>query len=228
MDPLVTSSLISAGGGLLGSVFGGKKKRGPDLDDIQAFNQQNFENLFKSKMNMADKFGLHRLTMLGVDPGSGSVQPVFSGDGGGGPSAGDFIDQAGQGISRAVAAYAGREERDVMLQSMALDLENKRLQNQRLASEIRLMQSPGTPPPLPVDPLGGKTVPRWTYLAEPDGMVTRVLNQDAGDNEFMMGQDFLMHSLPDMAKNYTRRSMDNFQRFLGRAISRATRYLERR
>lgn len=209
MDPLVTSTLISTGANMLGGLLGRNKGPKPMSDkDMLGWNQANFENMFESQMRMANKHGIHPLVMLGQNPGAGQATPVFSGEGAGGPTAGDFLSQAGQGVSRAVEAWMTRDMRAAQREMVSLDIEHKRLQNARLAAETRLMTQPGTPPGI------GPERPRSIFLRDRDGKLTEVLNPEAGDNEFLMAQDWITRTLPQDLKNMSRRTADSLKRAL--------------
>lgn len=207
MDPLTTASLISTGGSFLGGLFRGNDGPSPKEQMNHQINLQ--RTLWLDQLPMmvrgAKKAGLHPLVAAGVNPASGGS---FSYGGSDGDSAGQFLADAGQGISRAVEAYSTREERALQRTGMALDLENKRLHNTRLASEIRLMQTGSTNPP-------GMTpgmIPRNIHAVDPDGRAVRVLNPEAGDNEFLMMADFLSRTLPDELRHMTGRTKAEFKK----------------
>lgn len=218
MDPLVTSSLISAGGNFLGGLFGGDK--GPGFMETMNNSRQMQAKMNRGAYNdaawAADNFGLNRLvTMAGINPAGG---PAVSAFGGSGSELGDTLRDMGHGISRAAEAYMTREDRVLQRTNAALEVENKKLQNDRLAAEIRLMQQPGTPPGLP------GAIPRSIFLQDRDGKVTEVLNPDAGDNEFLMAQDWMTRTLPQDVANMARRSYDKFAGGVRRVFSRRSSY----
>jgi len=112
MDPLIGSSLISAGANLLGGLFG------DDDDDsakeIAAQNaalQREFaQNGIRWKVEDAKAAGIHPLAALGANTISYTPQAV--GDlGGGGSRWGGVIRNMGQDISRAMDATRTSEER---------------------------------------------------------------------------------------------------------------------
>lgn len=102
------------------------------------------QNRLQWMVEDAQKAGIHPLAALGM----GSPSPAFSTD-----NQFDRIAEMGQGISRAVDSFATSEDRDLLRKSAVLDLENKSLQNDRLRSEIALMQQPGTPPGFALSPV---------------------------------------------------------------------------
>jgi len=226
MDPLVTSTLISAGSSLLGSVFGGKKK-GPSLEDIQNANVRQEDMLFDSRMENAKQHGIHPLVMLGIPPSGGSTF-AFGGGESSEPSTAEKMAEMGQGVSRAAHAWLTREERELGKVSAQLQVENQALQNDRLRSEIALLHQPGSPPgqfgttdpryPGRNDlPLGADSAsPRYLPLVNPDGTITNVTSPNAGDNEFLMLWDFISKTLPDELKNLVGRDAKKIRKLLNR------------
>lgn len=220
MDPLVTSSLISAGSGLLGGAFGGGQKTpryypyykamlGPDVAKNTTgavMNGMIETEMFNARMKAAKKNNIHPLSMLGVQFG-GTAQPTatFGGEDAG-SKWGNALAETGQGISRAVAAWSSREERAMAKTSAKLNLENQQLQNDRLRSEIALMHGAGSPPGMSgmgnnsdaryptqaLMPLGyGDTAPLLRKGVDPfTGKTVRVYNDDLGDNEAMQFATF--------------------------------------
>lgn len=179
--------------------------------------QRNAKYMPSAIIQGAKRAGIHPLAALGMPtmgPGSVSI-------GGGNDRAADIADRVGSGISRAEAAWTGREDREVAKQSARLQLENMQLQNDRLRSEIGLMSAPGSPPGMAVDPLmpdqaqSVPSIPQEFYKALPtplgvsgskplstigvdeDGVPVRVFNQDLGDNDFLQVAHALRYTLPD-------------------------------
>lgn len=140
MDPLVSSTLISAGSSLLGGLIGGGEKRPRYKDAIQAGYYSTMKD-FEARMDASKKYGLHPSLTLGV-PTANSPAPFQAGTD---DRVGAGIREMGQGISRAVEAGAYKEDRAVARESAALQLTNQRLQNERLMSEIALMNHARTP-----------------------------------------------------------------------------------
>ena len=145
-------TLGNAAGGIgqflggLGSVFGGKKK-GPSHADQLAFNNQIVRGTIANTVGAAKEAGIHPLAALGINPASGAGFQI--GNDSTGPDIGSAIANMGQGIGRATAAYQSKEQRLMEQASATLSLENQQLQNDRLRSEIRLINQPATPPPIP-------------------------------------------------------------------------------
>lgn len=208
MDPLVTATLISTGANMLGGFLNKSSgPKSPNFVEASQYNEGVHQRAVRNQIPLlvegAKKAGIHPLAALGVPVSSPNTLQPF-GDAGGSSGVGDFLSNAGQGVSRAVEAYMTREDRAISRASAALDLENKRLQNTRLASEIRLLQA-GSTPGLP-----GKVHDRSIWARDRDGKLTEVLNPDLGDNEFMMAQDWMTRTLPQDIKNMSRRTFEAF------------------
>lgn len=221
MDPLVTSSLISAGSNLLGGVFGGSKKS--KVDPVEQFRALQGEanryaldfatKIPKAQMYGWKEAGIHPLAGLGMaSPGAPAVGTFGQDTGSSGRDWGQIMSDMGQGVSRAVAAYATREEREMARYSSALQLENQQLQNDRLRSEIALMHAPGSPPGLSGSgndadarypsqshmPMGfGDTAPLFRIGRDENGNLIRVYNDDLGDNEVLQALTAFGYSVPD-------------------------------
>lgn len=127
---------------VVGGLFGGKSKGPSAYEQSKEFAQNRLQWLVKD----AEAAGIHPLAAIGM----GSPSPAFSTDQE--PSTVDRISNMGQGIGRAMQAYGSREDRAILQKSAMLDLENKSLQNERLRSEISLMQQPGSPPGFALNP----------------------------------------------------------------------------
>lgn len=140
MDPLVTSTLISTGANILGGALGGGQKRPRYRDALQA-QMYATENDFNTRMKMAKKHGIHPSLALGVQP-TQAPEGFIAGTN---SKMDNIFSSLGQGVSRAVEAGASKEERLMARTSAALELENKRLQNERLTSEIALMNHSRVP-----------------------------------------------------------------------------------
>lgn len=247
MDPLVTSSLISTGGSLLGGLLGGGSKRPRISEAIKnaiGYKKHNSTSIalldqlgiregsqegqyvsapqadaiaqhyaLTGKMGSAKLNNIHPLTALGIQPSvSGITNSIGSMDDSSSSRWGDALNEAGQGISRAVAAYSSREEREMSKISAKLQLENQELQNARLRSEIALMHSPGSPPGMSLAgsdsdarypsqshmPMGyGDTAPLLRVGRDRNGNPIRVYNDDLGDNEVLQAATAFGYSIPD-------------------------------
>lgn len=192
MDPLISASLISAGGslvgGLLGSSSSSKEASKNRKEARRQFNiqQDNFMNQTQYRVQDALKAGINPLAALGV---SSNVSPTFSA--GGGSDAGY---QKGNAISRAAEHLSNifnRQEKE----SRDLDLEAKRIRNRIAKEELNHLLQPGLVSNGSVDdsPSNPKN-PDWQipmkmslrdaeplYLPwrTPDGRVVELLNPDA-------------------------------------------------
>lgn len=227
MDPLVASSLISTGSNLIGGLLGGDDGPGPtELANIQyKVWKKQIAHEIPARVKAAKSAGIHPLVALGASPVSGPSISV-GGDSGSSNRMGDALSGLGQGISRAVEAYASKEERDMSRAAAKLSLENQQLQNDRLRSEIALLRQPGSPPGMADNPIipgqsdSIKHIPQSFYDTIPTGLGTsrnvplhtmsidekgrpmRVWNEDLGDNEILQALHSIGYSLPDWV--YTR------------------------
>lgn len=139
----VISGALGAAGSIAGGLLGGKSGGGHSAQyyaDIAYKNQQRLtENQYKWIVDGAKKAGLHPLAALGGNVSSG---PSFSfGDSGGNQQDYSWLNGVGQGIGRAAGAMLSKEDRaqaqEYQSQQMALDLDNRRLQNEYLQAQIR-------------------------------------------------------------------------------------------
>lgn len=211
MDPLVTSSLISAGSNLLGGLFGGgsnNKQRSRALEDQYDMTRRYALEQPSWIAEGAKRAGFHPLAALNMSPAQAPAITVGGNDYG----AAEAVKDMGQGISRAAGAYASREDRQLVLASAKLDLENKQLQNERLRSENRLMTAPGTPAvgdqfsPIELDPMlsagiSNKSHPLFRTAVDQKGAPLRVYNDDLGDNEVLQAMTALGYTVPDYIYN---------------------------
>lgn len=133
----ILGSLIGAGTSLLGGFMSGNEAK-----KNRALQKDAMYNGIQIKVKDAEQAGIHPLYALGAS--TFSPAPIMSGM----PEA---IGNAGQDISRAVsAAQDGRERVSSYTRSLsALQLERAGLENELLKSQIRRINSPGTPPVSP-------------------------------------------------------------------------------
>lgn len=156
--------------GIAGKVFdffGSKRQAEKNAEMQREFAQQGI----RWKVADAKAAGIHPLAALGTN--TVSFSPV---------SVGSDFGSMGQDISRAVNATRTATERDDAYTAAvkSLDIENKGLQNQLLASQIRKINQTGTPPPLPTDEKLEKPQ-RTVGLRTPEGII--VTNQMASDQQ---------------------------------------------
>lgn len=199
MDPATISAISSAVGGI-SSLFGGKSKRGPSLQDYYSYTYQGWQDEIPVKVAAAKKAGVHPLYAIGA-PTTGFSPPAMVGSDSG-PNMGQRLADFGQDVSRAVGAYASREDRERAAVNAALDTENRQLQNDLLRSQIRRASSAGTASGVTLDgpvvgqsdarypiqqnmPMGyGDTAPLWVKGKDANGDPVRVYNTNGlGDNE---------------------------------------------
>lgn len=151
--------LISAGGSLLGGIFGGGQKRpryepyaralvGPgtydkkplSLSQAEAFHQS---NMFAGRVADAKKNDIHPLFALGVQPFH--TPPMQVGGGDSGSNLGAALSNAGQDLGRAYNAYKSKPERQLAETSAKLAVENQSLQNDLLRSQIARVHQQSNP-----------------------------------------------------------------------------------
>lgn len=147
---------LAAGLGAAGSVVGGLLSGSGGSSTTQSINWGDYrkqqrldrENQMLINQNQpswivegARRAGLHPLAVLGGNMTSGSTHFVGSGttSSGGGRDY-SWLKQAGQGIGRAAGALLSQEDRAKQAAydeaNMALDLENKKLQNEQIQTQI--------------------------------------------------------------------------------------------
>lgn len=207
VNPLVASSLIQAGGSLLGGLFGGDK--GPGAREQINNQKQAIKTLVpaqiawstKAIMDAAKTHGIHPSVLLGS--GAGGYSPSFAFNSGGG-SGSDFS-EIGQNVGRAAYAFLTRKERAVKDTHDMLQLENMGLQNDLLRSQITSVNRSsgvvparddlsiyegGVSPHKAGDPSRAdlKPMTSWRTLTTPDGREVVVPSPEAG---VWMEQDLL-------------------------------------
>lgn len=132
------SSLIAAGGNLLGGILGESSK-----NKDRALSKQFAQHGIRWKVEDAKAAGLHPLAALGAQTTSYSA-PVGSG-------LAEGLAGAGQDVSRAINATRTAGERTDAYSKTVQDLQVKRmgLENELLASQIAKINQAGVPPALP-------------------------------------------------------------------------------
>jgi len=134
-------SLLS-GAAAVGGLFGGG---GESYKETSKLNHAYQVNLLRNQIPLmvegAKEAGLHPLTAVGVNPASfsGGISSI-------GESKWDALDNLGQNISRARTANMDKSERATVEAANGLKLENMKLQNDLLRSQITTIQNPTTPP----------------------------------------------------------------------------------
>ena len=223
------SGILEGLGGAIGGLFGGddKPKFQTVLNDQMTAMRKLIPLELGTKINAFRENGIHPLYGLGV-PFNSSWDAAIGDRGSSGP---DF-QSMGQNLGRAAHALASKEERGIARISAQLGLERGHLENELLKSQIAQINSSMNPPlsmnnkgeiipgqvaryatkygPLNVDK-NINSARRHSYLYQADGSVIPILNPDAGDNEFLMGWDFLTHTLPAELKNTWNRSWKPFR-----------------
>lgn len=141
MDPLISSSLISAGSSLLGKLFGGSK--GPSPKDQADFQNVMIQNNMKSLMEGAKSLGIHPTVALGLNPGVGGMSfDVGARDR---STTGDMLNEMGQNLAGAVGRMQSADQKAVAAATTKLTLERGELENELLRTQIA--QARATPVP---------------------------------------------------------------------------------
>lgn len=136
-------SIISAGAGLLGGIFGNKSAESNMQAQIDL--QKEFaKNGIRWRVQDAKQAGIHPLAALGAQ--THSYAPMAFQD-----SMGPALASAGQDIGRAIDATRTAPERAGAYVKTVQDLNVQRLglENELLASQIAKIRSAGSPPPMP-------------------------------------------------------------------------------
>jgi len=212
---------LSSVGNLLSGVsglFGGKgtsfKDMNSQLEMQNEWSQKNAAWMARALPSLQAEgwkaAGIHPLAGMGMSPAGGSS---FSIGGSAGSDTAAAIDGMGQGLTRAAAALQGRDARSIEARSASLMLDNQELQNERLRTEIRLMNAPGTPPGtnLPATTLNDTLkshvlnklgladgmAPLSRVAVDESGNPLRVYNDELGDNDWMQLMHVLSYTAPD-------------------------------
>jgi len=141
----VLAALAPAVGSALGGYFNSRASEENAERNI-AMQREFAQQGIRWKVADAKAAGIHPLAALGAQ--THSFAPVSVG----GSSMGNALASMGQGVGRAISATQTQDERTATTNTMAqqLQLDNMSLQNQILASKLRLMNQPSSVnPPLP-------------------------------------------------------------------------------
>lgn len=155
--------LITGGSSLLGGLFGADAARSGAKRAARSQLKASMKNMryqkefakhgIRWRVKDAEKAGIHPLAAVGAQTTSFSPSFVGAGDGGeaaAGASLAAGIAGMGQGVGRAVEAYADEQTRTAnnayLARMQKLQLENMSLQNAALASNIAMRTQPGHPP----------------------------------------------------------------------------------
>lgn len=153
--PAIVAAGISTAGNILGGLLGGGKTSLKDVHgQLYAQYMAQRRSLIENPSYVvqgAKKAGLHPLSVLGSPVSSPVSGQIF--DQGSNDRAANAISAAGQGIASMYNAHASREEKALSAVSAKLGVENQQLQNDRLRSEIALMNQPGRPAGMAANPV---------------------------------------------------------------------------
>lgn len=214
MDPMLSSALVSAGGNLLGSLFGGKGQSSAQASRLAVEAEQRAlsnQHILATHMpgwlrEGAKNAGYHPLSVLGMNPSMGSTSIVS--DGGGRNNVFDGLAAAGQDVARAIGAIQTKEQRDQQRAMEALSVERAQLENEHLRSQIATQRAQLPPAmaegSLPIPGQGDSAGIFTTYLDDQGRPVRGYTEQGAAAMEPMMATNAwydVSRSLPDAIRN---------------------------
>lgn len=122
---------ISAGAQILGGLMGGGTSANKQMQQQWDMNVRALTELPSYQVRGYQYAGIHPLYGMGNPAISFNPQQI-----GGGDDKASRLQQMGQGISRAAEAYTSQKERDLNTMSQELTVENQKLQNEALKTQI--------------------------------------------------------------------------------------------
>lgn len=196
-------ALVGAAGSLLGGLFGQSAAESGARAAIKGAKINAKAALKAGRMNLryqkmfarsgiqwrakdAKKAGIHPLAALGAQTTSFAPSFVSGNPGDGHIAAGNILAQGGsdmgQSISRAASAFADMDGRNqqYLMRMQDLQLENMKLQNAAMASQVANLNQPGNPPASPtnrwlIDGQGQTSLPKGSPLVQ-DQALQRVVS----------------------------------------------------
>lgn len=228
MDPIVTSSLISAGSKILGGALGGRSKRGPSFEDQLIMRSRALDKDVASKIRVGQKFGIHPLTMLGVQSPYQLTGSASTSGGSRMDNLGEAIASAGTDLSRSVKAPMSNAEK-LQERLLLAQIEGQEIDNVSRASMLRRANQPGDPPAgtglnerlSKVTPgLGAATgaMPLHRVAFDEEGSPVILYNDDLGDNEMAQAAHFFRYTAPSyIHERFTKPAGKKLRSFLSRA-----------
>lgn len=136
---MFTNVLASIGGTAL-SYLGAREQNQMQQDQANTNTKKDYDfarNQLQWRVADAKKAGLHPLAGLGASPMSASASTIGTEN---------ALGHLGQGVSSVLNSVANKKMNELQLEAAQEDVTNKKLINQRLASEMALVKQPGTPP----------------------------------------------------------------------------------
>lgn len=197
IDLAAIGGLLGGAGQFLGGVFGGGKtsiKKQLAVAEVLAQKEQ--ERSLKDiplRLQAYKDAGIHPLVSIGAPTYNPSPMQVQVDSG---PSIGQRMADMGQGIARAASAYQTRDERAKQEIRDGLALENMKLQNDLLRSQITRVNAP-TNPPLPSWHGEGVTNPDLGYFRTSDTGLAPTYSAEAKQRT----EDDLLQQLEWYARN---------------------------
>lgn len=135
-------SIIGGIGSLLGGLFGSSSQEKANEENIK-YQREFAQNGIQWRVADANKAGIHPLYALGANTVSFAPSSVGSN------ALGEGIANASQEIGRAITAQGTKADRAIQATMAKLALQRAGLENELLATQIRKIEAPGTPPALP-------------------------------------------------------------------------------
>lgn len=242
---VMSPDMVMAAGQVLQSVnpiqkaiFGGKKKKGPSIDDQYAaaakWGPHIFRKDLEAKMKLADIHGIHKLQMLGLPAAALPGVSVPPPDGGQDSGVIDALSAAGEGFSRIRAAGAQSTMERLQERLLTAQVEGQEIQNARSASELALATT-GVPPALGKfddnfyealsnqQPGIQRVRPLFARRLTPDGKQVLEFETEDQDNELLQSLSVLL-----MAADYARQKSPPFVKWLTRPNRWVRKMWERR
>jgi len=221
------SALGGPVGGFIGNALGGavsglfgKKKRGPDEGDQIVMRGRALDADVAQKIETGKKYGIHPLTMLGVQsPYVGQSTMSSSG-----PSFGQDLAMQGVDLARSVAAGQSNMER-LQERLITAQIEGQEIDNVSRASMLARANQPGTGPngvglsetisKMNVNKVGYRDdmQPLHTIGYDEAGDPIRFYNEELGDNEIAQALHAFRYTIPDYLSNKGNRVGRSFGNF---------------
>lgn len=209
---------ISAGLNLAGGLLGSK---GPSVGDLITGQKQADRRSFKTKMQLAKQYGIHPLTMLGVNTTAPTAHSVSSE-----PSLGQNLAMAGADIARSVGSSHSSNLEKLQERLLSAQIEGQEIDNVSRASQLARVSGAGNPPASSMqsakdlisnmDTPFGRTQganPLHKTAYDEEGNAIRMFNEeDLGDNDIAQLWHFLRYTAPDHFHNFGRRTGRNLRR----------------
>lgn len=175
MNPLVAPALISAGGSLLGGLFGSKQSDLPSQRAQAQFDQQ-MDHSVRRRVEDAKRAGLHPLFALGASPGASPTAHI-SGQSDSGSLIGEGIGQAARSVAKAFDPATQAQLKNIessteanFAQAQLYRSQAKRAEVEANSGPVRTFAATESPPfkgtPISIDTPMGVFTPERPDMAE--------------------------------------------------------------